>query len=410
MSLHTDYAPTDDGVSPRSPGHFSRRVLFAVSGLSPQIITETVYALAVASGPESRFIPTEIQILTTTEGARRIRLALLSDQPGGFAALRRDYRLPPISFGEGSIHLISDATGTALQDIRTDSDNQLVADAITEKIREITSDADCALHVSMAGGRKTMGYYAGYALSLFGREQDRLSHVLVSPPFESSYEFFYPTPYSHVISLQGGKELADASSARVNLAEIPFVRLRQGLPQALLAGRSSFAGTVIAAGAASRPPQLVLDISTSTCTVDGRSLRLSPMLFLLLVALAQRAVTGRPALRAPHKEAHDQSWADEVLTDARAAVGLMQVSSQTEDSLRRDCSGTKISPHLSRLRKLLRDNLAPGRDAFYFSDAGTSRLKQYSVPLPPEAIRIVGRSSPGLAAAGAASLQIDKAD
>jgi CRISPR-associated protein (TIGR02584 family) len=30
----------------------------------------------------------------------------------------------------------------------------------------------------MPGERKTMGFYVGYALSLFGRAQDRLSHVI----------------------------------------------------------------------------------------------------------------------------------------------------------------------------------------------------------------------------------------
>jgi CRISPR-associated protein (TIGR02584 family) len=395
----------DSEPGPLSPGQYRRRVLFAVSGLSPQIITETVYALAVAAGPDTRFIPTEVQVLTTTEGALRIRLALLSAQPGGFARLCRDYGLPPIAFDEGSIHLIVNDSGSPLPDIRTESDNQLVADAITERIREVTSDPACALHVSMAGGRKTMGYYAGYALSLFGREQDRLSHVLVSAPFESSYEFFYPTPYPHVISLQGGKELADASSARVSLAEIPFVRLRQGLPQALLEGRSSFAGTVRAASASTAPPQLVLNIGAGTCTADGRTMKLSPMQFLLLAAMAQRASAGRPALRAPHKEAHDEAWAAEVLADARAAVGMMHLPSQAEDSLRRDCSGTKISPHLSRLRRLLRDNLSPGRDVLYFSDGGTARHKRYSVPLTPAAIRIVGRDLPGQDVPGAASLQ-----
>lgn len=37
-----------------------------------------------------------------------------------------------------------------------------------------------------------MGFFVGYALSLFGRAQDRLSHVLVSDPFESLTDFYYP--------------------------------------------------------------------------------------------------------------------------------------------------------------------------------------------------------------------------
>jgi CRISPR-associated protein (TIGR02584 family) len=48
------------------------------------------------------------------------------------------------------------------------------------------------LHVSIAGGRKSMGFFAGYAFSLFGRTQDRLSHVLVNDPFESFPDFYFP--------------------------------------------------------------------------------------------------------------------------------------------------------------------------------------------------------------------------
>jgi CRISPR-associated protein (TIGR02584 family) len=83
-----------------------------------------------------------------------------------------------------------------LEDIRSPDDNRRAADGITELIREFTADPDCALHVSIAGGRKTMGFFLGYALSLYGRPQDKLSHVLVSEPFESSSGFYYPTPAS----------------------------------------------------------------------------------------------------------------------------------------------------------------------------------------------------------------------
>lgn len=37
-----------------------------------------------------------------------------------------------------------------------------------------------------------MGYYLGYALSLYGRAQDRLSHVLVTERYESLRDFFIP--------------------------------------------------------------------------------------------------------------------------------------------------------------------------------------------------------------------------
>jgi CRISPR-associated protein (TIGR02584 family) len=41
----------------------------------------------------------------------------------------------------------------------------------------LTSDPDSALHVSLAGGRKTMRFFAGYALSLFAFDRNRGPHV-----------------------------------------------------------------------------------------------------------------------------------------------------------------------------------------------------------------------------------------
>ena len=48
------------------PEGYPRRVLLAVTGLSPQIVTETLYVLAV----KQKWIPTEIQVTTMARGAR----------------------------------------------------------------------------------------------------------------------------------------------------------------------------------------------------------------------------------------------------------------------------------------------------------------------------------------------------
>lgn len=165
---------------PESPESYPRRILLAVTGLSPQVVTETLYVLAVQAKPA--FVPTEIHLITTRQGAEHARLNLLSRQIGWFHRLRADYALPEIAFHAKCIHVIPDAAGGELDDIRTPADNARAADFVTERVRALTSDPDCTLHVSIAGGRKTMGYYLGYALSLFGRGQDRLSHVLVSAP------------------------------------------------------------------------------------------------------------------------------------------------------------------------------------------------------------------------------------
>ena len=109
-------------------------------------------------------------------------------------------------------------------------------------MRELTQDDGSALHVSIAGGRKTMGFYLGYALSLYGRAQDRLSHVLVSAPYESHPQFFYPTIRSQVIYTPPPHNRPyDTRAAEVTLAAIPFVRLRDELPDDLLEEKSDSA-------------------------------------------------------------------------------------------------------------------------------------------------------------------------
>lgn len=364
------------------PHDFPRRVLLAVTGLSPQVVTETVFALAMQRTPP--FVPTEVRLVTTREGANRARLSLLSDDPGWFRRLRDDSALPEIRFEESSIHVLTDAAGAQLEDIRSPADNLQAADFITELVRHLTADPDCALHVSIAGGRKTTGYYLGYALSLFGRPQDRLSHVLVSEPFESSWNFFYPTPATRVIEI-GGK-LADTAQAEVTLAEIPFVSLRSELPQALLAGRASFASTVAAARASLAAPELVLDPVSRRVRMAGKVFRLPPAEFALLAALAYRARTRAAPISAPPKEAVDHDWARAYLADLRAACGEMHVPDGVDEAIASGRNGDYFSQHLSRLRSRIREELDVAAAACRIETRGKGR-RTYRLALQAEAVR-----------------------
>ena len=91
------------------PERYPRRILLCVTGLSPQIVTETLYALATFG--QSRFIPTEVHLITTLEGAEQARLTLLSEDPGWFHRLRQDYGLLEIHFTLDSLHILRDAEG-----------------------------------------------------------------------------------------------------------------------------------------------------------------------------------------------------------------------------------------------------------------------------------------------------------
>lgn len=224
----------------RSPSQFKERVLVSVLGMSPAILTETLWALKHQEDP---FIPTRIIILTTTEGRNRVFTHLFGDdkKQGAFSTYCHDFDLDPALLTQDCVSVIRDRQGGELKDIMTNQDNQSVADKITQVVKELSDDEDTAIHLSLAGGRKTMGYYAGYALSLFGREQDRLSHVLVEETFERCSDFYYPTPYdSIVVNRRDSKEKHNARDAQVSLAEIPFVRINANIPPALLKGEITF--------------------------------------------------------------------------------------------------------------------------------------------------------------------------
>jgi CRISPR-associated protein (TIGR02584 family) len=175
---------------PRVPASYPRRIVVASLGLAPQVLTETLFCL----GTEQSFVPTEIHIVTTAEGAHRARLTLIEDAAATLQALETDYGLSGLraALTPARIHVIGSAAGRPLADIDSQADNAAAADLMVDLVRDFTADPASALHVSIAGGRKTMGFLLGYVLSLFGRPQDRLSHVLVAEPFQTHPQFYFP--------------------------------------------------------------------------------------------------------------------------------------------------------------------------------------------------------------------------
>lgn len=368
-----------------------RRILLAVTGLSPQIVTETLYALAVCGDPP--WLPTEVHLITTATGRREAELNLLADQKpsgelGWFHRLRADYDLPPITFDTDHIHILRDADGVPLDDIRTPVDNERAADFITEIVRGLTLDEQSELHVSIAGGRKTMGYYLGYALSLFGRPQDQLSHVLVSEPFENNREFYYPTPYRRPIAVRRGAttETHDAQQARVDLARIPFVRLREGLPDALLAGETTFSGTVQVLNRVLGRPSLVIDVTEERLRAGGCEVPMAPADLAFLLWFARRACSGLPGLRRPFEEGFSRDYSRDYLAEYDRLRGL---NTAIEARYQHGMSTRHFDERLSRLNKSLRVALGRVAAAPYLIE-GVGRPKRYALDLPASAIVITG--------------------
>src|SRR5579885_2566058 len=166
-----------------------RDVLVAVCGLTPQVVTETLWALHHRTPP---IHPAEVWILTTERGRRKCREALLAPS-GAVARYVREYRpRPGPRCGPAQVIVLKGADGRPLDDVRSERDSRAIADQLAEFLRRQTERVHTRLHCSVAGGRKTMGVLLAAALQLYGRPEDRLYHVLVTPEFESLAAFYFP--------------------------------------------------------------------------------------------------------------------------------------------------------------------------------------------------------------------------
>ncbi len=364
--------------------HYPRRVLLAVSGLSPQIVTETLYALSV--NQESPWVPTEIHLVTTQEGREIVRHSLLNPEHGYFYRLIEEYELPDINFSIENVHVIEDKAGTALEDIRTEQDNQACADMMVEIVRELSGDAQAELHVSIAGGRKTMGYYMGYALSLYGRFQDKLSHVLVNAPYESHPEFYFPTKESHLIHTRGDRPRAyDTREARVSLAEIPFVRLRDGLPPSLQKGQAGFYQTVLAAQRALDEPELIIDLENRRLSLSGEIIdHVAPAELAFYSWMARRCCNGADAVRYG-----DEGIAREFLGEYQRIVEEFSGEyERAEESLKNGMNKEDFEYRKSRTKEMLKKNLPPQLLAKYeIASIGKRPNTRYGLRLKADSIR-----------------------
>lgn len=376
----------------KTPNQFNRRILLAVTGLSPQIVTETIYGLTVSNHAEDKFIPTEVHVITTTEGAQRVQKSLLSDGTGWFHKLIKEYDLPAIEFNENNIHIFEDHEGQPLLDVKSQEDNVLAADFITKIVQQFSADPGIAIHVSIAGGRKTIGFFLGYALTLFGREQDRMSHVLVSSSFEAHPEFFYPSKKDRWISVrdEDKDEVLEVNTkdAEVMLSNIPFVSLRHGLTEELLKGTASYSQTVDAAKTSFAPPYLQLNLKSKTVVAGDLTFKLPPGELALLALFARRAKKGEPPIQAPNKYVNDKDWSTIYLAEIDKIAPHSGNSDKTRRALRQGMNGDYFSSKLTKLQKSIIAQLGTYKAGPYLIDGGGTKTRQYQLLLKPEQIEI----------------------
>lgn len=194
--------------------------LIAVLGLSPSVLTETLYYFARLHTP--RRIPEDVHVITTRLGQAAIQTKLLTPSetmPSPWdtfctSVLHAHPRL--------TIEVPHDDDQHPLEDIRHRRDDEILANACYQRVATYAMQEDTLpLIGSIAGGRKTMSAYLLAAFSIFARPQDRLVHVLVRPAqLERDRAFLYPT--------------AMYPEATLDLIDIPFPRLYHALPRDVL--------------------------------------------------------------------------------------------------------------------------------------------------------------------------------
>lgn len=366
-----------------TPESFTRRILLVVTGLTPQVVTETVYAMAVQA--EIKLIPTEIHVISTQEGAERAALSLLDPLSGQFHAFCAEYAISGIDFPSENIHTITDAKGQSLSDIRTPEDNLRAADCIMHLVRNFCADESSALHVSIAGGRKSMGFFAGYALSLFGRLQDRLSHVLVSDPFESLPQFFFPPLKGKVLHSRNGRPV-HTSDARIMLADIPFVRLRGGIPVSLKNSEISFHETVEGVQSELRFISLSFDIPRKQICCGGKWIKLSPALFAFYLWLAHRL--GEVLI-------HNRTvgWRDPITDDYlkvyASVVGPMSASlEKAQQMLKNGFEREFFEQKTSKINRILKKALPLEAGIYQIATFGLKPHKKYGLKLASDQLSL----------------------
>lgn len=287
--------------------------LLAVTGMSPAVLTETIWALCLDKNP---IVPDRVVVVTTLAGRRRLIDCLFDplERFGGvcpWEMMRRSLEvmgvplLGKLRFGKTAddirvLTAVDASSGVSheLEDIRSAEDNRAVADFVLEQVRAFAENPDVRLVASLAGGRKSMGALLYACMSLVGREDDLLTHVLVNDPFDSVVEFYFPLQPGGMLTSRSG-DLLDPRDARVDLADVPFVALRNLFLRELGRGAGSFSRLVDTCRQNVRKRvgetlRLIVEANRTEIVVNDQRLRLSVREHLVMSFMAARAKGREP--------------------------------------------------------------------------------------------------------------------
>ena len=368
--------------------------LLATTGASPQVITETLYAIHHENQPW----PDDIYLITTSFGKGKALKGLIEE--GQLQRLCDEIQRLVPAFGQQHILVSPGADGSEVEDARSLADHEALANFIMATVRDFTTDDSRTLHASLAGGRKTMTFYIGYAMSLFGRVQDTLSHVLISDGYEGLPDFWFPTTaaeHRHLSTRDGTK--LDASKAKVTLAPIPFVRHRSALPAILLQSNKTldFAQLVRLINWGETPKEIFLHLDLldrHIAVLDAQNQRMAEIrlgeLELAFYAMVVRASQkGRVSIARPPKKTEDAFLSDCILEEMQAIYNLKIKDGLQEGTpeRRQALLGALVDSDRIKLKPATEQVLQAGITSSFFDQRINAIKESFATHLPKSVSR-----------------------
>lgn len=411
----SDRSPT---VAQATPAY---RVLLCASGMSPAIITETLYALITRPEP---FLPREVHIITTTTGKKEIERQLFQRrldtqgqaQPTPVEALLADHwpvGVPRPRFGPDTLHLIDD-----FDDVNSIEANEAAGNCMFHTFLQLQrgqglqrdaahAEQPVQIHASIAGGRKTMSFLMGHAFSLLAAPQDELSHVLVNSPFEFVQPTFYfkpktAHPVTHIDRTKNETTTLSTADARIELGLIPALKLGQASWMPLHwqdgstpAHRMGLSAAVRLFNAQNQPEPLELTVVQSKSDptkLQGRVHVCGVAIDLPFVEFAWLVIYA--VLKQNAKHAPDGEWLD----PKQLSTAFWHDLPEGFSSKRRNATPPQFASDRSDLEKSLRNHIGNAAHHYAIKTDGTRTKGQrspYHLVTPVHLIRFLDGDEPG---------------
>ncbi|MBT5527542.1 MAG: TIGR02584 family CRISPR-associated protein [Cytophagia bacterium] len=381
-----------------------KNILLFSTGLSPQVVTESIYYHTQIRKPSLRI--DAIHIITDAKCEPLVIKELLPDNNGWLLKLADDYQIDPneVELPLENIHILKDSSGRPLMDLLTVKENNAAVETVFRIVKDLTCDNQTRLITSVAGGRKSMSVIVGQAMQFYAREQDLLTHVIVEDCIIGANDFFYPTPISKKVKIKG--KIVDYHDVIIHLDEIPFIRLRSILGNFLMETTENSLISLVKSAQQQiedmlKPVKIIIDQKAKHLSISGEVVKLpakSLAIYTLLLKL------GMTKFKSDNNEPRFILAEELILEDSLFEYLKIYESMYKPGNIYVDNERAKISNHKdrqtfftlkwlqetrSKINAVLKKKLSPQVYSFcQIHSTGVRNSTHYGIPIHPQYITI----------------------